>query len=635
MMPKKSSIDTTKRWGRAATILGLLLAATTSAQVWGPDTKLSDVPPFSWMQKVAASDDNIHVVWEDNRDEDVNNTEVYYKRSTDNGETWGDDTRLTNAPRHSHWPSIAVWEENIHVVWEDYRNGSSEIYYKRSTDNGETWGDDIRFTNASGGFASPSIAVLGDTIHVVWDDYCDGDQEIYYKRSTDNGETWGDDTRITNASGWSGASSIAVLGDNIHVVWKDLRDGDPAIYYKRSTDNGQTWGADTALTEAENNVLLPCNAVFGNNIHVVWFNYWNKYEIYYKRSTDNGATWGDNIRLSEDDGYNSANPSIAVLGDTIHLVWDDWRDGIGEIYYKRSTDNGQTWGDNTRITDNDDKRSVNPSIAVWEGNIHVVWEDNRDGWTKTIYYKHGREGNLQPDNQVKNDIDDYYIGDDIYNLDGTNQVEEQAVLPGDTAVFYIKVESDGDIPDTIMVTGAGSTTGWTVSYYDALTGGTDITASVTGSGWATGKLEPEDYIEMRVEITPDVSVPMDSSYEFLVTSTSSGDPLMQDAVKIRTATGVGIEESAPQIPVDYYLEVSANPPVIQYGIPKAGKMSVVIAEVTGRVVRTLVSGEQSAGYHQVIWDRCDDRGTKLPAGVYFCQLRTQKHSVVRKLILLQ
>jgi len=161
---------------------------------------------------------------------------------------WGADIRLTDATGNSKEPSIAVSGNNVHVVWYDSRDGNEEIFYKRSTDGGATWEVDRKLTTkALGNSDNPSIAVSGNTVHVVWYDNRDGNPEIYYKRSTDGGNTWGADTRLTNAAGNSYTPSIAVSGDTVHVVWHDNRDGNEEIYYRRSIDGGTTWGPDTRL----------------------------------------------------------------------------------------------------------------------------------------------------------------------------------------------------------------------------------------------------------------------------------------------------------------------------------------------------------------------------------------------------
>jgi hypothetical protein len=72
---------------------------------------------------------NVHVVWEDTRD---GNDEIYYKRSTNNGTTWSTDTALTNDTARSWYPSLAISDTIVHVVWSDRRDRNYEIYYKRN-----------------------------------------------------------------------------------------------------------------------------------------------------------------------------------------------------------------------------------------------------------------------------------------------------------------------------------------------------------------------------------------------------------------------------------------------------------------------------------------------------------------------
>jgi hypothetical protein len=54
---------------------------------------------------------------------------------------------------------------------------------------------------------------------------------------------------------------MAVSGSSIHLVWRDDRDGNQEIYYIRSADGGLTWGADTRLTDSTSFALNPSFAV--------------------------------------------------------------------------------------------------------------------------------------------------------------------------------------------------------------------------------------------------------------------------------------------------------------------------------------------------------------------------------------
>ncbi|MBI5402880.1 MAG: T9SS type A sorting domain-containing protein [Ignavibacteriae bacterium] len=208
------------------------------------------------MPVISASGTNVHVVWIDERD---GNPEVYYKRSTDEGVNWGTDTRLTNNIYYSSLPSISVSGTNLHIAWEDKRDGgNAEIYYKSSTDGGINWGTDTRLTNNPANSESPSIAVSGSIVHIVWFDERDGNTEIYNKRSTNGGVNWGTDTRLTNSIQYSAFPFVAVSGTIVHVVWEDTRDADYEIYYKRDP-TGNPNKIENISTEAPSSYSLEQN----------------------------------------------------------------------------------------------------------------------------------------------------------------------------------------------------------------------------------------------------------------------------------------------------------------------------------------------------------------------------------------
>ena len=79
----------------------------------------------------------------------------------------------------------------IFVVWEDYRNDHQEIYFSHSTDGGVVWSTNTQVSDASMSLnTDPHIAVdAGGTIYVVWRNVSSSTRGIYFARSTDNGVT--------------------------------------------------------------------------------------------------------------------------------------------------------------------------------------------------------------------------------------------------------------------------------------------------------------------------------------------------------------------------------------------------------------------------------------------------------------
>ena len=372
-------------------VLAMLIAMSVNAQ-WQPDVRLTNDPALSMIPLsnnwcVASSGSYVHVVWFDSRT--GADGDVYYKRSSDGGLSWGLDTRISFSGR-TNFPTIAASGPYVHIVWNEDRTDTVEVYYRRSIDNGANWEVDKRLTHSRSEKSTPCIALSGLSVHIVWADTRGGKREVYYKNSADNGENWGIDTRIATSYDITQHPTVAASGQFVYVVWEDFRHtGSRAIYYNKSTDGGLSWGGDTRLT-SDVYSFYPSVAVSGSNLHVVWYNdYLTSDKVFYKHSTDGGNTWSVDFSLVNTSN-SSFNPSIAISGQILHVVWYDTRDN-SEIYYKRSTNGGLIWNIETRLT-NQASISLYPSIAVSGSIVHVVWQEGRNGGME-IYYKQNPTGN--------------------------------------------------------------------------------------------------------------------------------------------------------------------------------------------------------------------------------------------------
>ena len=96
--------------------------------------------------------------------------------------------------------------------------------------------DDTRvtFNSAESGYTSIGIDGAGN-IHIAWQNYRDGDEEIYYTKLDGNdGSTLVDDTRLTFDGAYSVLPSIGIdSAGNVHIAWEDNRDGNYEIYYTK------------------------------------------------------------------------------------------------------------------------------------------------------------------------------------------------------------------------------------------------------------------------------------------------------------------------------------------------------------------------------------------------------------------
>jgi subtilisin family serine protease len=120
-------------------------------------------------------------------------------------------------------------------------------------------------------------------------------------------------------------------------------------YANKSTDGGAT---------NPNNVRQIAYGYGGQKLYLVFA---SGGEIFFRRSTDNGVSWDITKRLSTGDG-NNCEPTITVhpygsssltTTDGIHVVWSRRVNGnTFDIYYTKSFDFGQTWSNPVKIVSN-------------------------------------------------------------------------------------------------------------------------------------------------------------------------------------------------------------------------------------------------------------------------------------------
>jgi len=72
-----------------------------------------------------------------------------------------------------------------------------------------------------------------------------------------------------------------------------------------------------------------------------------------------------------------------------------------------------------------------------------------------------------------------------------------------------------------------------------------------------------------------------------------------------------------------------------FDLPRATTVRMVLFDVRGRLVRTLVEGERDAGAHRVVWDGTDEQGRAVSSGVYFVRWEGDGRRFVKKAVLLR
>jgi chitodextrinase len=281
---------------------------------------------------------------------------VYFNYSSDNGLNWqANSTRLDSGADHSWWPEISSDGGNVYVTWEDYRNadGTSDVYFNDSSDYGATWSGDKRIDTGTGNTWWPQISCdSGGNVYVTWEDYRNGDgsADVYFNRSTDNGLSFVDEKRLDNPAGTSETWWPEMSSDgsgNVYVTWMDDRSAGGAwdAYFDYSNDYGATWQAsdkklDVGDATGTSDSWWPrINSNSSGYVYVTWYDERDTgADIYFYYSNDYGVTWqASETRLDIGDTAGTSNALYPeITSDTnghIYVTWYDERDGGPDIYF--------------------------------------------------------------------------------------------------------------------------------------------------------------------------------------------------------------------------------------------------------------------------------------------------------------
>lgn len=178
-----------------------------------------------------------------------------------------------------------------------------------------------------------------------------------------------DSGAATATSDWlSGPSpKVDLSTGDIYVTWESLGGSLPAILFKRSTDNGRTWGPVVKINDADPPRAwhfpqeFPTMGVSANGrIDIVWYDYRNDLgaagtssdsfqDVYYAYSTDHGATFSKNVRVNDrvidrrfGPWVGSIDGPLGIVSSntSVNVAWDDTRNGNSttasqDIYFTR------------------------------------------------------------------------------------------------------------------------------------------------------------------------------------------------------------------------------------------------------------------------------------------------------------
>lgn len=271
----------------------------------------SDIAHSTEPDVAICADGTLALVWTDARHESGDgNLEIFYKRLSQSGVSLTPDIRITSDVGRSERPHLDVDANGmIHVVWYDFRDSNNGlvinhgVFYRKLDPTGVTLTNETRIT-----FASPSSCpdVSVDTegnVHVVFDDDRYASFDVFYTLLDNNGTTLVDDRNISPKDGNESRRPRVALSDSacVDVVWQDMSSGSWEVHYSAIGYEGDIQVFDQALPKdgIQNSTGPVVMCARDNNTFVIYLGEVPNEELFFSRTNrpDLVITSAD-IRLS-------------------------------------------------------------------------------------------------------------------------------------------------------------------------------------------------------------------------------------------------------------------------------------------------------------------------------------------------
>ena len=256
---------------------------------------------------VVAAGSNVYVIWLDNvtrnfvqpsqiiQDNSTDSTifsalpeyidyfDIFFKRSTDGGASFGNTLNLSNSTSNTQNPHLAVAGTNVYLVWN---GGVDGIYFRRSTDEGASFEPTVNLVynreNNTSWLDNPQISASNSNVYIVYQqsyECCSSSEErmipqLFFISSNNTGTTFSEPIILSNNNGVYDSSGdtaqVHSVGSNVYVVWPT--DIDVNMYFRRSTNGGASFEPVINLNNSITKVYseTPRLVANGSNLYIAW-----------------------------------------------------------------------------------------------------------------------------------------------------------------------------------------------------------------------------------------------------------------------------------------------------------------------------------------------------------------------------
>jgi len=543
------------------------------------------------------------------------------------------------------------------LCWTSYGQNGFEYgsYGQLFGPSGERIGNEFRAGSYPSSFQNdPYIAPLSNGGFVIcWSGEGREGLGIYGQKFSASGEKVGDEFRASSsAAKYQMRPIISLLSEgNFVICWEsEAQDGSAlGVYGQLLSAVGDKIGSEFQVNSYTSGYQQkPSIApLFGGGFVICWESWFQDGSgsgIYGQLFSKNAEKMGSEFMVNSYTNNNQRNPKTTNLSkDVFGVCWEsNEQDGSNSgIYGQLFLTNGHKLGSEFQVNSYVWSVQFNPIPSpLKDGNFVICWESiDQDGSGGGIYAQLFSETGKRIGNEFR--VNTYTLGDQkdplIAPLSGGDFVicwdngdqdiyakrfPSAALLRHNLRIFILlEPASDASLISTAPILCWQSAIGkilcfsWEVQYKILYDDNSEFSSPDT------------------VRVDGDTTVvlqnlqPGTTYFWKVLAKNLAGDSLWSsntNAFFVRHDATL-VENNEAQPPGQFVLQQNYPNPfnpetTIRYELSGSGFVTVKVFDITGRLVKVLVSGWQTMGTQNTIWDGADFDGNLVAAGIYICQV---------------
>ncbi|MGB9590304.1 MAG: hypothetical protein ACPL68_05395, partial [Candidatus Hydrothermia bacterium] len=317
---------------------------------------------------VAAADSTVMVAWQSLRNDTT--IDSYYRVFRSDATPVGSSYWLTPVLGQQSNPVVVRWSGGFAAFWLDEFGGNQNVVGQLFTEFGSSIAPSKVVVSGSTGKTRLWAISFGDTFAIAWLE----NSQIIWALTDISLALLAGPTRLDDSPEL--VSSFSVVGEGMSLIpyWTDSRRGDPDIY---------TTG-EVRFNAEQPPQWTPSVSSLGGRCLAAWTDYRNDSgprdnPDIYARLFDGSGPLGNDFPVPTLNSGKELYPSVAAVGDSFLIAWQDNRDGLYQIYARFIDTLGIFLGGDFSLRPSSDFQT-RPSLSAIPGGYVAVWEELGSDW---------------------------------------------------------------------------------------------------------------------------------------------------------------------------------------------------------------------------------------------------------------